>query len=69
MKTRQLELRAIPQFDSGRWKLRLERVSVDPDNENTMGMDFESAACDWAFSPNVQVTQFHCEMQYACRVC
>jgi hypothetical protein len=44
MKTRQPELRAIPQFDSGRWKLRLERVPVDPDNENTMGMDSDSAA-------------------------
>ena len=36
MKTRQPELRAIPQFDSGRWKLRLERVPVDPDNETTI---------------------------------
>jgi hypothetical protein len=44
MKARQLELRAIPQFDSGRWKLRLERVPVDPDHETTMGMDFDSAA-------------------------
>lgn len=44
MKTRQRELRAIPQFDSGRWKLRLERVPVDPDNETTCGMDFDSAA-------------------------
>ena len=44
MKTRQPELRAIPQFDSGRWKLRLERVPVDPDNEATMDMDFDSAA-------------------------
>jgi len=26
MKTRHPELRAIPQFDSGRWKLRLELV-------------------------------------------
>ena len=44
MKTRQPELRAIPQFDSGRWKLRLERVPVHPDNETTMGMDFDSPA-------------------------
>ncbi len=44
MKTRQLELRAIPQFDLGRWKLRLERVPVHPDNETTMGMDFDTAA-------------------------
>ena len=44
MKARQLELRGIPQFDSGRWKLRLERVPVDPDNETTMGGDFDSAA-------------------------
>jgi hypothetical protein len=44
MKARQLELRGIPQFDSGRWKLRLERVPVHPDNETTMGVDFDSAA-------------------------
>jgi hypothetical protein len=44
MKPRQPELRAIPQFDCGRWKLRLERLPVDPDNETTMGMDFDSPA-------------------------
>jgi hypothetical protein len=44
MKTRQPELRGIPQFDSGRWKLRLERVPVDPDNKTTMGTDFDLAA-------------------------
>jgi hypothetical protein len=44
MKTLQPELRGTPQFDSGRWKLRLERVPVDPDNETTMGVDFDSAA-------------------------
>ena len=44
MKARQPEFRAIPQFDSGRWKWRLERVPVDPDNETAMGMDFDSAA-------------------------
>jgi len=44
MKARQLELRGIPQFDSGRWKLRLERVPVHPDNETTIEMDFDSAA-------------------------
>ena len=44
MKARQPELKAIPQFDSGRWKLRLERVPVDPDNETTMGVDFDSGA-------------------------
>ena len=43
MKAGQPELRGIPQFDSGRWKLRLERVPVDPDNETTMGMDVDSA--------------------------
>jgi len=43
MKARQLELRGIPQFDSGRWKLRLERVPVDPDNETTMGVEIDSA--------------------------
>jgi hypothetical protein len=44
MRTRKADFRAIPQFDSGRWKLRLERVPVGSDNETTMGMDFESAA-------------------------
>jgi hypothetical protein len=44
MKTRQPEFRAIPQFDSGRWKLRLERVPVGSDNETTMVMEFDSAA-------------------------
>ena len=44
MKARQPELRAISQFDSGRWKLRLERVPLDPDNEATMDMEFDSAA-------------------------
>jgi hypothetical protein len=44
MKARQPELRGIPQFDSGRWKLRLERLPIDPDNETTTGMDFDSAA-------------------------
>ncbi len=44
MKARQPELRGIPQFDSGRWKWRLERVPVDPDNETTMGVDVDSAA-------------------------
>jgi hypothetical protein len=43
MKTPHPELRAILQFDSGRWKLRLERVPVHPDNETTMGVDFGSA--------------------------
>jgi hypothetical protein len=33
MKTRQPELRAILQFDSGRWKLRLERVPASSDNQ------------------------------------
>jgi len=33
MKTRQPEVRAIPQFDSGRWKLRLERVPVSADKQ------------------------------------
>ena len=39
MKARQPEFRAIPQFDSGRWKLRLERVPAHPDNETTMGIE------------------------------
>ena len=28
MKTSQIELVATPQFDAGRWKLRLERVPI-----------------------------------------
>ena len=44
MRTRKAELRGISQFDSGRWKLRLERVPFDPDNGTMMGMDFDSAA-------------------------
>jgi len=32
MKTRQPEWRAIPQFDAGRWKLRLERLPVSADD-------------------------------------
>jgi hypothetical protein len=37
MKARQPEFRAIPQFDAGRWKLRLERVpdSTDKRPDNT----------------------------------
>ena len=42
MKAPQPELKGIPQFDSGRWKLRLERVPVDPDNETMTGMEFDS---------------------------
>jgi hypothetical protein len=33
MKARQPEFRAIPQFDSGRWKLRLERVPISADKQ------------------------------------
>ena len=37
MKTSQIELIATPQFDSGRWKLRLERapLSADEQSDNT----------------------------------
>jgi hypothetical protein len=34
MKAGQPELRGIPQFDSGRWKLRLERVSFSTDKQS-----------------------------------
>ena len=34
MKARQPELRGIPQFDSGRWKLRLERIPVTTDKQS-----------------------------------
>jgi len=33
MKTSQIELIATPQFDSGRWKLRLERVPISADEQ------------------------------------
>src|ERR1700751_3235845 len=33
MKAPQPELRAIPQFDCGRWKLRLERVPVSANRQ------------------------------------
>jgi hypothetical protein len=44
MKASHADLIATTQFDSGRWKLRLERVPVHPDNETTMRVDFDSAA-------------------------
>jgi len=34
MRARQPELRAIPQFDSGRWKLRLEFMPVATDKRS-----------------------------------
>ena len=34
MKARQPELRGIPQFDSGRWKLRLEFVPFLTDRQS-----------------------------------
>lgn len=43
MRAQQPEFRVIPQFDSGRWKLHLELVRVDPDSKTTMGMDLDSA--------------------------
>jgi hypothetical protein len=33
MKASQPELIATPQFDSGRWKLRLERVPISADKQ------------------------------------
>jgi hypothetical protein len=35
MKTRQPDLRGIPQFDSGRWKLDLEHVPFSTDMQFT----------------------------------
>ncbi len=35
MKTSQIELIATPQFDSGRWKLRLERAPISTDKQFT----------------------------------
>src|SRR2546429_337102 len=34
MNAAQVELRAIPQFDCGRWKLRLERVPLSADEQS-----------------------------------
>jgi hypothetical protein len=34
MKTSLAELIATPQFDSGRWKLRLERVPISADDQS-----------------------------------
>jgi hypothetical protein len=42
MKTSHAELRAIPQFDSGRWKLRLERVPFSTDKQS----DNEHNSCE-----------------------
>ncbi len=42
MKARQPELRGIPQFDSGRWKLRLERVPFSTDKQS----DDELNSCE-----------------------
>ena len=54
MKTRQPELRAIPQFDSGRWKLRLERVPVSaadrPNNEPNL-YDIATVIRKWILVP------------------
>jgi hypothetical protein len=33
MKASQPQLIATPQFDSGRWKLRLERLPMSPDKQ------------------------------------
>jgi hypothetical protein len=35
VKTAQIELVATPQFDSGRWKLRLERAPITTDKQFT----------------------------------
>ena len=35
MKTSQTELIATPQFDSGRWKFRLERMPISTDKQFT----------------------------------
>lgn len=34
MRAQQTEFRAIPQFDSGRWKLRLERLPVSANKQS-----------------------------------
>jgi hypothetical protein len=34
MKTSQIELIGTPQFDSGRWKLRLERAPISADKQS-----------------------------------
>jgi hypothetical protein len=44
MKTSQAEVSGKPQFDSGRWKLRLELVPLSAGKQATISTDFDSAA-------------------------
>ena len=44
MKASHAQLIATPQFDSGRWKLRLERVPISPRNHAKVGMKTNPSA-------------------------
>jgi hypothetical protein len=44
MKASRADLIATPQFDSGRWKLRLELVPLSADKQTTISTDLDSAA-------------------------
>jgi hypothetical protein len=56
MKTRQPELRAIAQFDSGRWKLRLERIPVSVDKQSNESLVSHIAVGVTMVSPLVFLT-------------
>ena len=69
MKTAQIELIAAPQFDSGRWKLRLERALLSAnkqsDNIKTWTPIVESGnqvvrlIADGYLSPNKTLSELH----------
>jgi hypothetical protein len=50
MKTSQTELIATPQFDSGRWKLRLERAPISSRNHTKIGMKTSRTAQNSAWN-------------------
>ena len=56
MKASQSELIATPQFDSGRWKLRLERVPVSTDKQSNQPSGSNIAVGFTMLSPLVFLT-------------
>ena len=53
MKARQPELRAVPQFDSERWKVRLEFVPISADKQSDESSDSSIAVGLTMLSPLV----------------
>ena len=53
MKATRAGLRAIPQFDAGRWKLRLERVPASTDKQFTGPVGSSIAVAFTILSPVV----------------